>query len=249
MIEVMTAYTCEIDDAESAVSDILARMDKEKLRKNSLGILTCHEDFLASGVVSALCEKLPFDVAGVSTLASAVPGGGGPEALSLLVLTSDDVFFSAALSRPLVPGDWKAPIEEVYRSALEGLGIRSENCPLGLTFAPFTPWIGGDEFLRVLDETAGGVPFFGSLPAGHSPVDHVTFVVFNGRKYDDRLALVLLSGDVHPRFACSSIAEEKVSMRKGIVTNSDGNLLKEVNGMPVLSYLEKIGLVRNGELL
>jgi hypothetical protein len=38
-------------------------------------------------------------------------------------------------------------------------------------------------------------------------------------------------------------------MRKGIVTNSDGNLLKEVNGMPVLSYLEKIGLVRNGELL
>jgi hypothetical protein len=249
MIEAMTAYTGEIDDADCAVSEILAQTGAWKLRKNSLGILMCHEDFIATGAVRALSEKLSFDVVGVSTIASAVPGGGGPNVLSLLVLTSDDVFFSAALSRPLAPEDWKVPVEEVYRSALEGLGVRSESCPLGLVFAPFALWAGGDEFLRVLDETAGGVPFFGSLPAGHSPVERATFVMFNGGEYDDRLAVVLLSGELRPRFACSSIAEEKISMRKGIVTDSVGNIIKAVNGMPVLSYLEKLGLVSNGELL
>ncbi|MDR2175291.1 MAG: FIST C-terminal domain-containing protein [Synergistaceae bacterium] len=250
MIEAITAHTREIDNVNSAVSEILAQIDIGKLRKNSVGILACHAEFILSGVVKTLCASLPFETAGLSSIASAVPGSCGTDALSLLVLTSDDVFFSSALSPALSAENWKASGEDLYRRALEGLPEGAGKCALGLAFMPFIPLrVGGDKILAVLDEASGGVPFFGGLATGYSLTDTPPpFVLFNGEEYTDRLAVVLLSGRVRPRFARVFIAESKVSVRKGIVTASEGNLVKTIDGMPAVSYLEKLGLTDGGKL-
>jgi hypothetical protein len=255
MIEAFTACTNEIDDVNLAVSEVLAQMDKRKLRRNTVGILICYLDFIETGVVRALCEKLPFDVVGANSIGSAVPGNGGFAALSLLVLTSDDVFFSAALSRPL--GEHRREfIEAAYQSALEGLpgrnlgpeGRPSPNCALGLTFIPYLWQFAGDEILSVLNDVSGGVPLFGMMAFDYSTFMRAPRVLFNGESYDDRCAIVLLSGNVHPRFTSVSIPKEKITKSASVVTDSDRNILKGVDGVPVFTYLENLGFAENGNL-
>jgi hypothetical protein len=254
MIKALTAYTSEIDDVALAVSEVLDQVDLGELLKNSVGILTCCLDFFETGVVKALCAKLPFEVVGGSSIGCAVPGGGGISALSLFVLTSDDVSFSVALSGPLDPKNQRDPIGEAYRSALEGLPVcasgpcASKACALGLLFMPFVRWIGSDEILGILDEASGGVPMFGMLAAEYTTNARAPLVLSDGEGYADRLVVVLLSGDVHPRFACTSIVQEKVSKNPALVTDSEGNLLKTVDNMPVAAYLEKFGLAEKGRL-
>jgi hypothetical protein len=115
---------------------------------------------------------------------------------------------------------------------------------------PFASWVGGDEMLKALDEAAGGkIPFFGTLAAEHSISERTPCVVFNGKSYDDRLAVVLLSGNVRPRFACVSIADGKISDRRAVVTDAEKNCLKTLNNIPAISYLETLGLAENGKLL
>ncbi|MDR2175290.1 MAG: FIST C-terminal domain-containing protein [Synergistaceae bacterium] len=259
MLKAMTAQIREIDDVSSAVSALLAQLDMEKgLRGNSVGILTCGPDFVGSGVVKALCEKLPFDVVGAAATDAAALGG--LSVLSLIVLTSDDVLFSAALSRPLDRENSGDAARDVCLSALKGLlnpdGSPSpdltapaesfEKCVLGLTVIPFMQWSEGDEILGFLDEATGGVPLFGMRTTEIASVGSP--VLFNGEAYFDRLAVVLLSGNVRARFAAVSIMEHKVAKYCALVTGSERNILKTVDDIPIAEYLEKFGLAEKGRL-
>jgi hypothetical protein len=247
------------------VSEVLTQLGAEKeFLGNSVGFLMCHPDFVDTGIVRALCKELPFDVVGSTTIDGAVLGGT-PATLSLLVLTSDDVFFSAALSQPMNKNNLKDVVRGVYLSALKGLSSldasalvgdapagdapaeSGQKCAMALTFASFTRWVGGDEILRILDEASGGVPVFGLVSTSYTTTMGPP-VLFNGGNYAGRLAAVLLSGNVHPRFATVSIMEEKISKNSALVTNSEGNVLKALDGMPVIEYLEKLGLAENGRL-
>ena len=61
MITSLVAHTFEVDDIGIAVSEILEQLDLgSSLRKNSVGIITCHCEFLYSGVVKALSDKFPL---------------------------------------------------------------------------------------------------------------------------------------------------------------------------------------------
>jgi hypothetical protein len=253
MLKAMTAQTNETDDVSSAVSEILAQLDMGKnLLPNSAGILTCYPDFVNTGVVRALCKELPFDVAGATTIDGSVLGGG-PPSLSLIVLTGDDVFFSAALSRPLDEENPEAAIRDVYQNALNGLPAPdtpagpSPECALGLTFLPFLPQLGGDEILSVLDGAAGGAPLFGIVATKYTTALGPA-TLFNGENYAGRAAVVLLSGNVRPRFSAASITEGKISKHCATVTDSEGNILKAADGTPILEYLEKFGLAEKGQL-
>jgi hypothetical protein len=259
MIKALKAQTCDLDDTASAVSEVLAQLGaKGELLGNSVGILTCHPDFVETGVVKALCEALPFDVVGSTTVDGFVLGGVSAT-LSLLVLTSDDVFFSTALSQPMDRGNLKDAVRNVCLGVLDGLPSSDASVPAGfaagsdqkcamlLTFVSFTRWAGGDEILRILDEVSGGVPLFGIVSPLHTTVVGPP-VLFNGEAYTDCLALVALSGDVHPRFATVSISEEKISKTSALVTDAEGNVLKALDGIPVIEYLEKFSLAEKGRL-
>ena len=102
MIRSFSAHTYEIDDAALAVEEIKRRLDCDgKLMKNSVGSLACFVDFIETGVVKALSEALPFDILGITTIASASAGQCGETTLCILVLTSDDTEFVPVLSGPV----------------------------------------------------------------------------------------------------------------------------------------------------
>ena len=58
MVTALTAKTFDIDDREAAVKEILEQIDLQKLKGNSLGILTCSIEFLESGTARTVCGGL-----------------------------------------------------------------------------------------------------------------------------------------------------------------------------------------------
>lgn len=239
MIKMLVAYTTEADEADEAIAEILEQLDLEKNQlKNAVGLLTCHVDFLATGVVEALCAKLPFEVVGTTTLGSGTNQITDLFMLSLNVLTSDEVSFSTVLTAPLT-SEQEAPIKAAYNQAATKL---PEEPSLILTYAPMLPHVGGEKLVRIIDQAAGDVPIFGTLTCDHNFDFHEARVIYRGKEYTDRMAMILMSGPVNAKFIFISVPLENVQKQNAVITQSEGNRVQQVNGKPVLEYLNSIGL-------
>jgi hypothetical protein len=237
----LTAHTREIDFADEALEEILSQLDiKNNLLKNAVGVLHCGYEFVDGGFVELLNEKLPFDLVGGTTFAAATDGEYGSELLSLSVLTSDDVSFSVARSAPVTPENIDEALGAAYRRAAAAL---PETPALVLAQMPYERTIGVSQFLDGVSRAGDGVPVFGTLPCDETPDDSKSCVFCNGETFDDAAALLLMSGNVRPRFfvenTCSS---EDLLERQGLITESDGCLLKRVNDMIFLDYIRSLGI-------
>ncbi|MDR1379190.1 MAG: hypothetical protein LBJ36_09110 [Synergistaceae bacterium] len=241
MINALTAYTFEMDDVDAAVSEILEQLDLRKnLLKNAVGLLFCYIDFIGSGVVKALSDRLPFDVIGCSTSGALVRGEMDELILSLLVLTSDDVEFSTGASEPLL-GQVETSVRNMYRQATAPLTGKPS---LAIALQPMLDHegIGGDVIADALNRASEGVPLFGSIGL-HLVGNEFRFskTVHNGESYGDRVVVLLLSGPVSPRFFLGTIMEKKNFTQKAAITGAEGNRLLSINNMPAVEYVKKIG--------
>jgi hypothetical protein len=244
MIKTLTAWTSEIDDVESAVSDILGQLDAgESLLKNSVGIVFCYSEYIGSGVLAALAGRLPFPLAGTTTAACAAEGMMGQTHLALMVLTSDDAEFEAAASGPISSAE-EAPLRAAYKAAAE----KHQDPPVFMiSFVPLLMNISGDFFVRAFDAITGGIPNFGTVSVDHTSDYREARTIMNGEAFSDRYVFILLYGNVRPSFFIASISEQKAFREKGVVTASEGNQLRTVNNMPVSDYLASLGVLKDEE--
>lgn len=240
MIDMLTAVTFEMDDAATAVAEIAAQLElTTKLRKNAVGIISCYPEFLETEVAKAICGSLPFDVLGCTTMGNGNSAGQGQMMLSLAVLTSDEVSFSAAVSAPLGKKEYLDHLKEVYQRAAAAL---PEKPSLLISFAPMVDYLSGDVMIEALNDISGGLPIFGTLPSDHTTDYSQSHTIFNGELYGDAMPLLLLSGPVNPRFFIISIPEKNRQKQQAIITSSEGNVLHKVNDMPLLDYLATLGI-------
>ncbi|MDL2219527.1 FIST C-terminal domain-containing protein [Ruminococcaceae bacterium OttesenSCG-928-O06] len=244
MIKTLVAYTGEIDDAQAAVEEVRAQLALPgSLQKNAVGIIACHYEFVLSGVAKAVCQALPFDVVGTITSAQAVQQESGTLLLTLMVLTSDDVRFVTKLSSSLL----EAPGEKIAAAYREVAAAEAEKPALILPYAPFMVQNSGDEYVNVLTEASGGVPCFGTLAVDDTADFSNCFLLYNGQDYRDRLGMILLYGDLQPKFFIATISQGKILDKAALVTKSAGHILMEVNGRPVVEYFEDLGLTKASE--
>jgi hypothetical protein len=242
MIRTFTAFTENIDDPAAAAAEIREQLQKgQGFLKNTVGIIACHYEFVLSGAAKAVCARLPFEVAGTISSVQATNEAQGALILTLMVLTSDDVGFKTACTASL-KGEPGRAIAEAYTKAAGG-----EKPALIFAFAPFMVENSGDEYVRVISEASGGVPCFGTLAVDHTPDFRECYMLFNGEHYRDKMALILVYGDIRPQFYLASISREKLLDKPALVTSSEGHILKEVNGRPVVEYFEGMGLTKATE--
>ncbi|MDR2087898.1 MAG: FIST C-terminal domain-containing protein [Clostridiales Family XIII bacterium] len=239
----LTACTQEVDFPDEALDEILAQLDIENaLLKHSAGILHCGYAFVESGFVPLLCERLPFEIVGFTTIACATGEDFGSDMLSLSVLTSDDVLFSVAHSASFDLRDIAGPLGAAYRRAEAALPARPA---LVLAQFPLDLSIGVSQMLNAIIAVADGVPVFGSLPCDATPDYHNSVVICNGEVFPHAAALLLLCGNVRPRFFVENVCHsEDMQEQYGIITESDDCVLKRINDMPFLDYIEEIGISR-----
>jgi hypothetical protein len=237
MIKTVTASTFEIDDPDIAVAEILKQIDLSDLRKNSLGLLTCYTDFLDTGTAEAVSKAMPFDVIGITTAGSAVPGAAGELMLSLMVLTSDDVEFVTGASGSITK-EQEGPLDKAYKEACaKHPGKPAMMIPL----VPFIGTVSGEGITMSLNKVSGGIPLFGSLSIASADFD-LNRTLINGTASRDSVVFALLYGDLHPTFFVTAFSEDKIQKQQGVITKSKGHLLIEVNNMPLLEYLKSIGI-------
>jgi hypothetical protein len=238
MIKSICLKTTEVDDVDAAVAEISGRLAGEKLLRHSVGIISCFTDFVSSGVTAALAEKLPFPVAGATTLAAAANGFRGQIVLILTVYTSDDVEFITGVSGAIT-GEDDAPLKTAWEKASAG---RTDKPAMILSFAPLLLNVAGDFYTDAWSRIAGDVPNFGTLAVDHNHDYHESQTIFGKEAFQDRCVFIFFYGNAAPEFFVGGLSEEKAFREKGVVTSSRGNLLKEVNGIPVTDYLASLGL-------
>ncbi|GHV46721.1 hypothetical protein FACS1894204_08910 [Synergistales bacterium] len=236
MIKMLSSTTSEICFPEDAVNEILKSLDLENgLMKNSVGIISCHSDYVENGTVKDLCDKLPFDVVGYSTAAVATDDVYGQENLNLAVLTSDDVNFRAAVSESIRPGAVEKPIGDAYKKAA---GECSEKPKIALVFLPFLLDVSGAVMMEYLGKIALDVPMFGTAACSSKLDNSISYIIKNGSIAHDSAAFVLMEGNVSPKFFFTSIADDNMSDVGGKITESEECLLKKVNDMTFVDFLD-----------
>jgi hypothetical protein len=248
MIKMLTVHTSELDEADAAVNDILGQLDiKNKLLKNSAGLLFCYVDFIKFGIVEAICRALPFDVVGCTTQGIVIHGAAEVNMLALAVLTSDDIEFFAGVSEPL-DRDVEGRVDGIYRQVSARL-----KAPPSLIFTchPVMHNLAGDVVTEILSRASGGRPVFGTVALDVTTESRNPMTIHNGTAYTDRLALLLLSpasaGDtLKPQFSIDSTHNQKFHSQTALVTGADNTRIISIDNIPAAAYLERIGLIQNG---
>ena len=62
------------------------------------------------------------------------------------------------------------------------------------------------------------------------------------------MAVIAFWGNMEPKFFISDIPDEQVIHQRAVITDSYRNRIRRVNGIPVLEYMESVGLAKNGNL-
>lgn len=244
-MKILSAYTYEIDDIETAIGEITSQLDIEtSLEAHSAGIVTCYREFIDSGVVQALCAALPFEVVGCTTMYNGTERETGAMALALTVFTGDDVCFSTAGSTSIMD-DQDAPLREAYQSALR---VLDGSPKLIIPFIPLLGHVGGEPIVNKLNEISGGVPMFGTVACDHNLGSHDSAVIFRGKYAQDRTAMLLIGGNIDPKFFIATIPEWKMQKQKAIITKAHGNCIEQINEMPFLAYMKSLGLTQGDGL-
>ncbi|MCL2007579.1 MAG: FIST C-terminal domain-containing protein [Treponema sp.] len=240
MIKMITAYTEEVDEIEDGIAELLGQLDTSALKKNSVGMVTCHLDFVNSGFVEALSSKLPFPFIGMTTLASANKYGQSMYALSLTVLTSDDITFETCISNALNATNYKEEIKAAYSNSAKKLPSEPS---MILSFFPFIKEVDGALMHKSLDEICGGIPFWGSLGCNVDGSFENCAIFHTGKVNKAGLAMILVHGPIEPVFVDVSLPSEKIGKTRGQITKSEGSILMEINGIPAQKYLETLGII------
>ncbi|AEF81214.1 FIST N-terminal domain-containing protein [Leadbettera azotonutricia] len=239
MIRMLNAHTLEIDDPELAFKEIQEQLDVQSLSKNSVGILSCHHEFIDTGIVKKICEAMPFDVIGLTTMVTLVNGTYDMYMLGLTVLTSDDVSFKAIKSSALTLENCEEELTKTYQAGLAGF----HDAPsLIFTILPSNLNISGSMMVKHLDKACGGIPVWGTAASDDSMAFTHVKTIFNGIDYDGTLVMILMYGPIKPKFIVTALPDRNISPRKVIITESDGYVVKTVNDMPLRAYFESMGI-------
>lgn len=244
MLDIRTAGTTELDYPDVAASEISEALRADSLNGDCLGFVTCSGDFIATGVLEAVCSRLPFPVMGIQTTDSTVDEGEGGAQLSLMVVGGDDVSFTRAVSGPLDDD----PVTGLADMCTQGM-VDGRQPVMAFLFAPMVECINDENIVAVVDEATGGIPLFGTLSVDYLDGTYLdNQVIFDGRAHGGRACAAFVHGPVEPTYVMAALPKNRILRQKAIITKSSNHILIEVNNIPVMQYLDSLGLVRDGKI-
>jgi hypothetical protein len=245
MIRSIGLHTYEIDDVDIAVAEIQEELKEFPLLENTIGLIMCDPEYVESGVYGALCEALPFPLVGATTTTQAVCGEADILILTIFVMTSDDVFFEAALTGEIAGNDIFTPTRAVLEETLSKL---PSELKLLLLFPPMLAETAGDAYVEAFDEMCPGVPQFGMPAISDSILFDNCLTLYKGETSLTKMVFIAVAGNVNPRFLISTFNDDDKTPFSGEITKSKENIVYEINGVPSYEYFESIGLAKDGKL-
>ena len=242
MLRCASIYTYELDDPELALAEVTASLaDKISLLEHSVGIVMCHPEFIASGVLAHICAHLPFEVAGTTTASQAVTGEAGELMLTIFVMTADDVSFRTGVTNSVIEN-----IDGRTKAAFDAATAGSTGQPdLALIFPPFLVGPSGDAYVRAWGKVIPNTPLFGTLATDDSISFAGAEIIYHGTSYTTAMSFVLCYGNIVPRFFIATLPQHHAASHTGEVTKSDGPYVYEINHTNAYEYLNSLEYIRD----
>ncbi|MCL2363042.1 MAG: FIST C-terminal domain-containing protein [Defluviitaleaceae bacterium] len=238
MTKTFTASTIELENSEIAIKEIKSQLNFDSnLLHNTIGILSCHQEFVLNGIAQAIIAALPFKVVGTVASVQSI-GAEAPEPflLTLMVITSDDVEYKTILT-PSILENPKQVIADSYKKCA------ADKAPaLIIMLSSFIMQNSAAEYVNVLTDISGGVPCFGTIAVDDTFNFEHSYLISDSEFYNDRMCLVLAYGNLSPKFYVANISPSKAIGSKAIVTKSEGHLIKEIDGQSVETFMRGMGI-------
>ena len=231
------SFSEEIDDTELLIKELSDGIPREKLLKNSCGILYAGYEADTEAVAKGLSEAFDFPIIGATGLAILNSDGYSEASVSLTVISADDCEFCVKLSDTLTHENAGEKLTKAYEAAEREIG----GAPGLVLF--YVPWMQGapyDALVDIVSRASKGVPIYGGIAAdGWNFVK--TKVFGEGSVYNDRAVFLLMKGNVRPYLrlerSVNSMEESKTT-----VTKAAGTVVYEVDGSRPTDYLMKMGV-------
>jgi len=241
MLKCASLYTLEVDSPEIAVSEISEQLSKKlTLMDNTVGIVMCNPEFITTGVLKAVCESLPFDLAGITTASQAVNDEAGELILTIFVMTSDDIRFITGFT-----GSVTDDVDESVRRAGESATMGISEAPgLIIAFPPFGI-CAGDAYVKAWGKIIPNTPVFGTCSIDDTAAFSDCETIHNGINYKTEMSFILCYGNINPRFMIATLPERSVISSKAEVTKAEGNCVFEINHGNALKYFEERGFAES----
>ncbi len=235
----VVAVTSEVYDAVGAAHELL---DQVKglfpLSANSCGLLFVEPDLEADLLLSTIRENLPGVLLfGCTAMAQLNSFGYQKQAASLLLMTADDCFFSAAVAKDLEE-DSLEKITSAFQAAAGGLGAEAPK--LAFVFSILTDNCREQQKFDHLDALAGKQPLFGGVAS-----DYVNFeasrVFLNESVVEKGMVVLLVGGNCKPKFVVRNLPRTRLAKFK--VTRAEGLCIQTIDGLTVKDFLLEHGVV------
>ena len=243
MVKLYTAFTKEIDDPEAAVREICEQLNPaENALKNTVGIIHFYYEFAEEDTCRLIADALPFELVGCVSSYIGNNKEYGDVVLSVTMITSDEVRFSVKTI-----GDLDTKSQEQIENEITGLctELCVEEMPkMMMPFLTPLQQFSGDELVETVNRLPNPIPLFGTVAFNTEMKPDTNFVMGNNKISPTMYAFVALYGNITPKFRITTaFAFEDSFVDVAEVTDADGPTLRTVNGMPVLDYLKKQGMV------
>ncbi|MCL2026305.1 MAG: FIST C-terminal domain-containing protein, partial [Leptospirales bacterium] len=209
------------------------------------GIVQCDPEFVETGFLELLHKELGMPLAGGTTVAAATNNAIGSLTFSMLVLTSDDVEFIVSHTTGLAD-DHAGAIERSLKTTLGNSPVPPR---LALIFPPALDNLPSDYYVEAFENVCGKVPVFGAIPTDDNfPNFDYSLSIFNDKALSQEMSYVLLFGNITPRFFIAAVpVQANIADFDPVITLAADNIVYELDNMPVVKYLENLGLADKGE--
>ena len=241
MLKCTSVCTFEVDNPKIALNEIKEQLDKKiTLLKHSVGIIMCHPEFIATGVLKTVCEGLPFDLAGITTASQAVNDEHGELILTIFVITSDDAWFAPGITENL-----NDDVDGAIKAAYEKASVQTdENPKLAFIFPPFGLHA-GDTYVKAWGKIIPRTPLFGTCAIDDTAAFSECETLYNGKNYKAAMPFILCYGNINPRFIIATLPENNVVSSKAEVTKAAGNCVYKINNDSTFNYFKKLGFTES----
>ena len=204
-------YTEEIDDLDEAVKELLEQAEGFKFKSNTLGIVTSEEDLEYEEFYEILSETWDFPLIGCTGMSLLFDEQGfNQSGIGIMLLTADDVTFSAGMTEELNYDNYRQEIQSTYDK------LKAEHdseIKLVLSYGGMTVEkdnVAGDDLVYAVSDACGGVPVYGGTAA-----DAFSFngfrVYCNGKSLQHGQAMALFSGNIDPKFIVINSIQNRAS--------------------------------------
>lgn len=232
-------HTDIIDDMEDAVEEIREGFSDFVLCKNSMGVIFAEEDVEYEELYGELSKYWDFSFIGCTTMCMISGEGFLHGGISVMIMTGDDVNFSAGITGRLTGENYKQELTDLYDRLSSELDDEVKLI-YGYSDSIKSPGsISGQAILNLLNEYSNGTLMFGGVASDDMDYSG-SKIFFNGSVKEEAFVMALISGNIEPKYVHVVSLDDRISPSYTI-TRSDDNVVYKLGDYTLTEVLEREG--------